>query len=380
MLIDLPYETGGAILIVTYSMQGKLCVYRVQVKWETAPVDPGQQKQPGFSPPHAPVIQIIHVKTETPKTVFTKPIDHNVNFTSMIKPISNLTHLEIINVSSDSSSGGSNEPYILAVFSAPIPTLETQQQPNSASSILVRWDLRSASQSLHDSFDEVPPRRPTHHLKHRTELVRQNDMYLDQRVLSIDHFEAGNVIALTFDNGNIKFFDAKTVLPSESTDNLTVISNLPQAGFSFPTIGSATCISFSPCGCLAVTLDENSALQLHAMELSLATEDGLYRDGARNGFVTEIYQALSMNTDFTIEQDKLMNNPYIQKCLSMQAALGFNGQFQPRSLTAALSWFILQLRQISILFAYFLHFNKSGSDSECHEPGMVPEHHELFEK
>lgn len=92
---------------------------------------------------------------------------------------------------------------------------------------------------------------------------------------------------------------------------------------------------------------------------------------AQNGFINEVYRALSMNVDYTLEQDKLMNNPYIQKSLSMQAAFGFPSKYDTRPLAAAVAWITLQLRQTSILLAYF-HFNKGGSEAECYDAGMVP--------
>src|SRR5215471_14676843 len=86
-------------------------------------------------------------------------------------------------------------------------------------------------------------------------------------------------------------------------------------------------------------------------------------------FITEVYRALSINVDSTGEQDKHLNNPLLQKCLSMQAALGFKTFFKPRSLAAAVPWVTLNLRQISMLFAYFFHVNKNGRESESYEPG-----------
>lgn len=72
----------------------------------------------------------------------------------------------------------------------------------------------------------------------------------------------------------------------------------------------------------------------------------------------------------TIEQEKLMNNPYILKCFSMQAALGFKNRLERRNLAAAVPWLTLQLRQISILLTY-LHFNKASAEVECHDPGKL---------
>ena len=81
-------------------------------------------------------------------------------------------------------------------------------------------------------------------------------------------------------------------------------------------------------------------------------------------FITEVYRALAMDVDFTVEQDKLMNNQFVQKCLSMQAVLGFNTRYTPRGLAAAVPWVTLNLRHVSILFAYFLHITKAGKEAD----------------
>ena len=92
---------------------------------------------------------------------------------------------------------------------------------------------------------------------------------------------------------------------------------------------------------------------------------------AQKFFITEVYRALPRNVDFTTEQDKLMNNPFVQKCLSMQAVLGFNTRYAPRGLAAAVPWATLNLRHISILFAYFFHVTKTGKETESHDPGKA---------
>ncbi|KJF61295.1 RNA polymerase II Mediator complex subunit Sin4, variant 1 [Coccidioides immitis RS] len=397
---------GGSILMVTYSTQHRLFVYRVHIKWDAAPVDTTQQQPVGFSVAQTPTIQITHIRTEIQRSVFQRADnDYERSPSARVMPV--LTHLDIVGIASDGSAGSYVEPYILAAFAIPVSALETQRQFNGTSSI-VRWALESTGQSTHSSFDEIPPKRQTFNLTPKTELTRWDDIHFDKRVLSIDYFEAGSVVSLTFDDGSISFYDAKTMNAISDNEDLATISSMPQAGFNLPNIGCITCISFSPNGCLAVTLDEDSELHLHVMEHSFGIEHGMYNDeqfGAavaalalafshacsndsssddvmmiaarsltpdtRKTFITEVYHALSVNADFTIEQDKLMNNPYIQKCFSMQAALGFNGRLEQRNLAAAIPWFTLQLRQISILFAYFLHFNKSGSDSECHEPDIL---------
>jgi mediator of RNA polymerase II transcription subunit 16 len=75
-----------------------------------------------------------------------------------------------------------------------------------------------------------------------------------------------------------------------------------------------------------------------------------------------------LNVDFTIDQEKLMNNPYVQKCLSLQAALGSTPSPYHRSPSSAVAWFTIQLRETSILFAYFCYCTKNG-EMESYDAG-----------
>lgn len=66
-----------------------------------------------------------------------------------------------------------------------------------------------------------------------------------------------------------------------------------------------------------------------------------------------------------------MNHPYIPRCLSLQAALGFKNYHTPRSLPSSVSWAILHLRHASVLFAYFFQYNKGPKETEPHDPGTI---------
>lgn len=65
-----------------------------------------------------------------------------------------------------------------------------------------------------------------------------------------------------------------------------------------------------------------------------------------------------------------MSHPYIPRCLSMQASLGFKGRYKPRNMASAIPWAILHLRHASVLFAYFFQYNKGAQQPEPHDPGM----------
>jgi mediator of RNA polymerase II transcription subunit 16 len=89
---------------------------------------------------------------------------------------------------------------------------------------------------------------------------------------------------------------------------------------------------------------------------------------AQTLFINEIYRALSINCNFTTEQDKLMSHPYIPRALSIQAALGFKNKYKARNNAANVPWAILSLRQASILYPFFFQYNKVQA-TEPHDPG-----------
>ncbi|KAI1928152.1 Mediator of RNA polymerase II transcription subunit 16 [Ophidiomyces ophidiicola] len=398
---------GGTLVIVTYSAQANLSLYKIQIKWDSVPADLTEQRSLGSTAFQVPYIQAIHIKTEAFKLVATDNDAQWLEFGySAINSIFSLTHLEIVSSPLDDSGEAHTETHILAVFSKSLHSFGVRQ-PSSGGplSIFTSHSLEPESQSLHSCFDNTLA-ESRHNQMHY--LLRQRVVHFEKLIISLDYFEAGNYIALTFDDGSISFLDAKTTNFLVGVSQCTIVSNLPQVGFHFFNSSSAISASFSPSGCLAAILDETHELQLCVMEHSLGMEIELsdedqfsavlaalalafaracgtdsssddilmiirhhFSKDAQKIFLSEVYRALPLNVDFTIEQDKLMNNPYIQKCFSMQAALGFEGSYQTRPIHASVPWFTLQLRQISILLAYFLHFNKSGSDPECYEPDIL---------
>jgi mediator of RNA polymerase II transcription subunit 16 len=106
--------------------------------------------------------------------------------------------------------------------------------------------------------------------------------------------------------------------------------------------------------------------------LQLASESSLLTTSkeAQTTFIGEVYRALPINCNFTAEQDKLMSHPYIPRCLSLQAGLGFKGRLKRRNLSSAVPWATIQLRHASVLFAYFFQYNKGGQ-TESHDPGKL---------
>ncbi|PGH02542.1 hypothetical protein GX51_04568 [Blastomyces parvus] len=394
---------GNGISIATHSACGKVCFYRVQVKWDPPELD--QTAKPGGGPVAfpPPSFQVLHTKTETLSAVFHPPahdVDNITGFSSANGAIYNLTHLEIITApqllpNTQAATG----PCILAVASVSPQNQLGQPPPSGPSSVLVRWQLDTMAQALHPSFDDVVSKKTASNPKSKIIFRRLEDIYFDRFVVSVDYTEAGSVLAITHDDSSISFFEARSMRPIDENEDGNIVTSMPNAGFTFPIDASGLHIAFSPSGCLALVIDGEGEFHLRYMEHSFGMEDGMYDNGkftcaiaalalgyvracgsdasaddilavivrqlnpdAQRTFVTEVYSILFMGVDFA-EHEKLVSNQSIQKGLSMQAVLGFKSRFQPRPPSSTVPWIILNIRQIMVLLLTASNYLKNGMDS-----------------
>lgn len=242
------------------------------------------------------------------------------------------------------------------------------------------------------------------------ELHRLEDIHCDKFIVSVDLVEHGTALAITHDDSSITFYDTRTMAVFNGMDDTSTVTCLAQAGFQYPMDTPGLSVSFSPNSCAAVSLDSEGQTQLRVMEHSFGSAGSLYDEtkfssaiaaltlafsracggdvntddilmvalrqlspDAQATLINEIFRALPVNCNFTTEQEKLMTHPYIPRCLSLQAALGFKGRLKKRNLASAVPWAILQLRHASVLYAYFFQHNKEGQ-SEALDAGksIVP--------
>ena len=91
-------------------------------------------------------------------------------------------------------------------------------------------------------------------------------------------------------------------------------------------------------------------------------------------FLRDLYRTLNVNLDQSTDpqSDKLLRYPMLQRCLSLQAALGNKSDKEPRSVISKVAWVMMNLRMIALTFAFA--FAKSGNapegSSELSKPGM----------
>ncbi|EYE91177.1 mediator of RNA polymerase II transcription subunit 16 [Aspergillus ruber CBS 135680] len=400
--------TQAGIIVVTHSVCQKICVYRVHVSWNPPQWDPSSPKQSNLFP--VPSFRFAHGNVETPSGFWNayRSTGENEEAPLSTNSIYALTHLEIIPGAADNPTGSTANPWILAVYSNPVPATPDHTEQNGSASIIVRWQLEAASQNLHPKFDEVASKKNHNaQAKPKMELRRLEDIHFDKYVISVDQAEHGTVLAITYDDSSITFYDPKTMAIFNGTDDNSTVTCLTQAGFHSPPEVSGLQISFSPSACGAVMLDSEGQMQLRLMEHSYGAENGLFDESkfsaaiaaltlafcrgcgsdintddilmlvmrqlsseAQTAFLNEIYRALPINCNFTVDQDKLMNHPYIPRCLSLQAALGFRDRYKPRIFTSAVPWAILHLRHGAVLFAYFFQYIK-GTQTDPHDSDVL---------
>ncbi|CAI7568178.1 unnamed protein product [Penicillium bialowiezense] len=399
--------TQAGILLATYSACQKMCLYRVHISWNPPQWEPSQGKQPGQYP--MPSIRLIHCKVDMPSNILNvdRGLDRSDNSLPFSNTVYSLTRLEIMPGQVDSPAGSSANPWILAIFSKPLHAPHEYPDQLGPSSVMVRWYLESAPQSLHPKFDEVASKKSNSQAKPQMELRRLEDIHCDKYIVSTELVEYGTGLAVTHEDGSITCYDTRTMVPFTGLDDSSTVTCLAQAGYQYPIEPSGLHITFSPNSCVAVTLDSDGQTQLRVMEHSFGSTEGAYDENrfsaavaaltlafcrgcggdsntddivmvalrqlspeAQTTFIGEAYRALPVNCDFTAEQDKLMSHPYIPRCLSLQAALGFKGRLKQRNIASSVPWAILQLRHASVLYAYFFQYNKVGQ-TESHDPDVL---------
>ncbi|KAF7719404.1 Uncharacterized protein PECH_004899 [Penicillium ucsense] len=403
--------TQGTILLATYSVCQKLCLYRVEIAWNPNRWDPMVMRSPNKWP--VPAVRLLHYKIDMPSSIWDIGNDTNQH-TDQSLPFANsvytLTRLEVIPGQVDSPTGPTTtSPWILGVFSKPLHTSSEFPAQQGPASVIVRWQLDSAQQSFHPKFDEVVSKKSHVQVRPKIEMRRLENIYLDKYVISVDPMEHVTTPALTFthDDGTITSYETKTMAVFSGLEDPSTVNCLAQAGFRFPPSTPGLSIAFSPNSCAAVVLDCEGQPQLRWMEHNFGSSGGLYDESKfsaaiaaltlafsrgsgsdsntddimmivlgqlppdnQPAFLGEVYRALSVNCNFTVEQDKLLTHAYIPRALSLQASLGFRGKNRRRSMPSAIAWAVLQMRHSSVLYAAYFQ-NTKNVPAEQNDSGIL---------
>lgn len=95
----------------------------------------------------------------------------------------------------------------------------------------------------------------------------------------------------------------------------------------------------------------------------------------KSHFLSELYRTIGVRVDYSMEpqlQQLLQSNQglTLQRCLSVQAALGYSGGTHRPSLSAILAWTILNIRSI-VMVSMGIISRKQGVENELSKPGRT---------
>lgn len=328
--------------------------------------------------PAPPTLVIKHIKVEN----FACPADSDTHDTARVQ----LSHLEIMGPTPGPPQIP-NVPGVLAVFS-------NRNADGQSFSVISRWCLKESPSTLHPSFDQLGVRRGSvsSSTTPELELYRLDDVIIDKCVISISLVTSGTVVALAFTDGSLDLRDRYSFNPLQNhPPNKDLVTNMVQAGFSFPPGAPCVDLALSPNNAVAIRLGLNHDIELMVMQYGagpMADEENMkiacvalahqhayscnnnlnnddlllvaqqYRNPVFNNmFLSEAHRALNLKMDFATESpsERLFRNPLLQRCLSLQNSLDFQGEKVNKRLSGKLAWATLHLRVASVAFA--LTFN-----------------------
>ena len=125
---------------------------------------------------------------------------------------------------------------------------------------------------------------------------------------------------------------------------------------------------------LVAALQAFSNQYLHAQVQAADPPTLFHPDSFKSHFLSELYRTIGVRVDYSIDpqlQQLLSSNQglTLQRCLSVQAALGYAGGSHRPSLSAVLAWVILNIRSV-VMVSVGTMSRKPGGENELAKPGL----------
>ena len=83
---------------------------------------------------------------------------------------------------------------------------------------------------------------------------------------------------------------------------------------------------------------------------------------------------MSLDHALNEQPDLAIRNTYFQRCLGIQASLGFPGDSSLRPIEAVVAFVMLNLRYFCLALAFTFNKKPNGSENELRKPGMSSVH------
>ncbi|KEY74115.1 hypothetical protein S7711_05365 [Stachybotrys chartarum IBT 7711] len=263
-----------------------------------------------------------------------------------------LTHLQVLPSLIDQTGKNMVPPMIIAIRSrASLPGSDDLVQ-----SIIERWEAIEQRQSLHPAFEQLGSRGSSisSEKPNATHLRRLDPIVVDKVVVGFQTVQFGKVAILTFADGTVQFRDRFTFEELYATPNLTKVSNLHQAGWTYTDNGpckSPPRAQLPHIASLAITTAASTWHQCNYDDMLGIVQPYAKKKKFTQDWITELTRVLKIQVDYSEElhHESLMRNAPLQSCLSIMNSLGFQGELHPRLFQSKFALLDLNLRNVGIL-------------------------------
>ncbi|KAM0225824.1 hypothetical protein ACHAQD_000783 [Fusarium lateritium] len=303
--------------------------------------------------------------------------------TSMIE----LSHLEVLPSMTDNTGKNTTPPMVVAVRS---------RTPNEGSyqvvqSVIDRWEAVEQKQNLPSAYEQLGSRRNSisSELPATMQLHKAAPVTANKVVIALHTTNFGKFLVLAFADGTVEYRDRLTFEELYTAQDLNKVMNLRQIGWTFADEGPCQQVAFSPTYCSMVQLGEDGKVKWNKLHYPHGDIGNSMQEAPYSGsiaaltvtaapclfyqnnyddmlaivrpytfkkrfvqdWITEIIRILKIHIDYSEEthHDSLVRNGSLQYCFSIMNALGFRGDFNPRSFLGKFSMLFLNVRNVVVL-------------------------------
>ncbi|KAH7171053.1 mediator complex, subunit Med16 [Dactylonectria macrodidyma] len=301
--------------------------------------------------------------------------------------MSELSHLEVLPSLMDHTGKNTAPPMVVAIRSR-APSDGSYQM---AQSILDRWEAIEHRQNLHNGFEQLGNRRNsiTSEGPNGMQLRKLDPIIFNKIVIGLHIVNFGKALVLAFADGSVEHRDRFTFEELYTTEDRAKVMNLRQAGWTFADEGPCQQMAFSPTYCSMVQMGDDGKVRWNKLhyppgDIGNSNQDAQYSASVaaltvttapaifyQNNYddilaiarpyttkkrftqdwITELIRILKIQVDYSEDthHDALVRNGSLQSCLSIMNALGFRGDFNPRSFQGKFSMLSLNVRNVVVL-------------------------------
>ncbi|KAF4503427.1 mediator of rna polymerase ii transcription subunit 16 [Fusarium agapanthi] len=287
-----------------------------------------------------------------------------------------LSHLEVIPSLVDSTGKNTTPPLVVTARSR-TPTESSYQ---GSQSVVDRWEAIEQKQNLPSAYEQLGGRRNSisSELPAVTQLQKVAPVAANKVVVAFQTTSFGKILVLAFADGTVEFRDRLTFEELYTTQELNKMKD-----------HASQQVAFSPTFCSMVQMGEDGKIKWNKLhypggDIGNSMHDAQYCGSIaaltvtaapsmfyQNNYddllaivrpyttkkrfvqdlVTELIRILKIQIDYSeeIHHDSLVRNGSLQYCLSIMNALGFRGNFHPRSFQGKFSMLFLNVRNVVVL-------------------------------